>query len=116
MSTPKFSQFVIPAEPGTFALYQDHGGGYLMQGGRVIAWAIERFHDNGYDESACTIVSAITAHGHLDGADFILMPDGSVEGRSDCYFSLEHANAPDQCVERVRREEKRAQPRPALSF
>lgn len=113
MSTPKFSQFVIPAEPGTFALCQDDETGSLIKCVRVIAWAIERFHDRGYDESACTIASAITAHGHLDGADFILTPDGSVEGLSDCYVSLDEANAPDQCAKRVRREEKRAQPRPA---
>lgn len=107
----KFYQTVIPAEPGTHTLFVDEDGS-LRKGDRVIGWAIERFHDRGYGESACTIATTITAHGDTDDSGFVLMPDGRVEGPWDAWVCLDEANAPDKCAERVRREEKRAQPRP----
>ena len=103
----KFYQTVIPAEPGTYTLSEERGTGRLRKDFRVIAWAIERFHDRGFDYSGCTITSPVVA-GDSAGEDwYVLMPDGRVEGDAVNYDSLAEANEPGACAERCRHREAR---------
>lgn len=109
MSTnSKFYQAVLPAEPGTLTLYQeDDTTGRLAKGERVLAWAVERCPARG------TTVRPITASGELAAAEFLLTPDGRVEGASGTFDDLEQANAPDQCAWRVQAEGMHGQRRSA---
>lgn len=95
-STSKFYQAILPAEPGTATLFvEDDQTGRLAIGERVLAWAIERCPARG------TTVRPITATGEF-AAEFLLAPDGRVQGASGVFPDLDAANAPAECAWRVR--------------